>query len=902
MEWKPEPSSLMQLIELLKNTQSSDNQVQHLNHQRLDELRKVPDFINYLLYVLTSMSDQPAPVRAVAGLLLKNNVRQDFFNISPEVLSYVKQKAIESIGDADTLVRHTLGTIIATIVKLGTISGWPEVLSSLLQLLGSSQFNVVDGAWDVLHKICEECSPDLEKPLPDGTRPLNVMIPEFLKFFSHENAHICNCAIETTTIFVSMHSEQMQQFMDGFVTEIFKQANHTDSNVRRSVCKGVVAILETRPDKLLPEMENVVNYMLFSTQSDDKTLAMEACEFWLSFCEQDEMVYHLKPHLGNIVPVLLKSMVYDEEDLLLLDADEEDAVVPDSEQDIKPRHHQARTHDHHTANQNSASGEGEDDDDEDYDDDDDDEIYGDWNLRKCSAASIDVMATVFSDEILEYIIPYLKEQLFSDDWKIKEAGILALGAIAEGCMGGMKPHLPTLLPFLVQAIDHKKALVRSISCWTASRYANWVIYGEDPEQKKKYFEPLLEVLLHHLLDNNKRVQEAACSAFATLEEEAGTNINPYVQPVLNTLVRCFDKYQKKNLIILYDAVGTLAEAVGPELNTPENINIIMPVLMARWNALKEDDHEAFPLFECMSAVALSLGAGFEGPAATVYPRCIKIIQQTLHQSQQATQDPNIEMPDKDLVIVSLDLISAIIQALGSGSSPLVGNAEYPLFQMIAMCMVDYVADVRQSAFALLGDLTMFSFEHVKPHFVSIMSQLIPQIDPGYAYINVCNNATWSAGELALKADKETLAPYIQPMLERLLPLLDNPNTPSTLAENAAITLGRLGLVAPDSIAPHLHQFALKWCVVLAPVRDNDEKSSAFKGMCHLISQRPQAIESAFVPFVHAVLQYQTPDQELAQMFVATLNGLKQLIGDKWEGSLSNIGSEGRELLKQRYNV
>ena len=654
------------------------------------------------------MSDQPAPIRAVAGLLLKNNVRQDFYNIPPQVLSYVKQKALSSIGDPDTLVRHTLGTIIATIVKLGKISGWPEALPSLMQHLHSSQYNVIEGAWDVLHKICEESSPDLEQPLPDGTRPLSIMIPEFLKFFSHENPHLCNCAIETTTIFVSFRSEQMQQFIDGFVTELFKQANHTDNEVRKSVCKAVVAILETRPDKLLPEIENVVNYMLFSTQSDDKALAMEACEFWLSFCEQDDLVFQLKPHLSNIIPVLLKSMVYDEEDLLLLDNDEDDAVVPDSEQDIKPRHHQARTHDHHTAAAHGASvGIEDEEDEEDEEDFDDDEIYGDWNLRKCSAASLDVMATVFSNEILEFILPYLKEELFSDDWKIKEAGILALGAIAEGCLEGMEPHLPTLLPFLVQAIDHKKALVRSISCWTASRYSKWALLGQDPDQKKKYFEPLLDALLRHLLDNNKRVQEAACSAFATLEEEAGPHINSYVQPILTTLVRCFDKYQKKNLIILYDAIGTLAEAVGPDLNTPQNIEVLMPTLMARWDALKEEDHDAFPMFECLSAVALSLGSGFEQPALRVYPQCIKVIQQTLQQSQQATQDPSVEMPDKDLVIVSLDLISAIVQALGKASSPLIGSPEYPLFQMVAMCMVDPITDVRQSAFALMGDLAMY---------------------------------------------------------------------------------------------------------------------------------------------------------------------------------------------------
>jgi hypothetical protein len=64
-----------------------------------------------------------------------------------------------------------------------------------------------------------------------------------------------------------------------------------------------------------------------------------------------------------------------------------------------------------------------------------------------------------------------------------------------------------------------QALVRSITCWTLSRYAAWIV-AEEPRDYQ-YFPRLLGALLTCILDNNKRVQEAACSAFATLEEEVG---------------------------------------------------------------------------------------------------------------------------------------------------------------------------------------------------------------------------------------------------------------------------------------------------------------------------------------------------------------------------------------------
>lgn len=109
-------------------------------------------------------------------------------------------------------------------------------------------------------------------------------------------------------------------------------------------------------------------------------------------------------------------------------------------------------------------------------------------LGKCSAAALDVLANVFRDEILPVLLPILKETLFHNSWEIKESGILVLGAIAEGCMTGMIPHLPELIPYLISCLGDKKALVRSITCWTLSRYAHWVV----GQQHEMYLKPLME--------------------------------------------------------------------------------------------------------------------------------------------------------------------------------------------------------------------------------------------------------------------------------------------------------------------------------------------------------------------------------------------------------------------------
>lgn len=55
--------------------------------------------------------------------------------------------------------------------------------------------------------------------------------------------------------------------------------------------------------------------------------------------------------------------------------------------------------------------------------------------------------------------------------------------------------------------------------------------------------------------------------------------------------------QAKNLLILYDAVGTLADSVGTALSNDNYVQLLMPPLIQKWNNLKDDDKDLFPLLE-----------------------------------------------------------------------------------------------------------------------------------------------------------------------------------------------------------------------------------------------------------------------------------------------------------------
>ena len=85
------------------------------------------------------------------------------------------------------------------------------------------------------------------------------------------------------------------------------------------------------------------------------------------------------------------------------------------------------------------------------------------------------------------------------------------------------------------------------------------------------------------------------------------------------------------MLILYDAIGTLGEAVRSELNKPQYINILLPPLIQKWNSLRDDDRGLLPLLECLTSIASALGSGFKAFASPVYQRCLKLIEGTLIQ-------------------------------------------------------------------------------------------------------------------------------------------------------------------------------------------------------------------------------------------------------------------------------
>lgn len=657
--------------------------------------------------------------------------------------------------------------------------------------------------------------------------------------------------------------------IDSSLGDIFRLAACDTPQGRKDVCRTLTLLLEDPAGRLVPYIHKVIEFVMARTQEPDESVAMEACEFWISLAKQPICREVLAPHLSRLVVILLQRMK----------CSDSDEVDSDQDRDTRPHYDNAQSRSQQQAGDII-------DEDRSVSDDDHSE---EWNLRKCAASALDELACVFHEVLLDALLPAQTEALLHEDWKIKESGILALGCVAEGCMDGMASHLPELVPFLIDCLSDDKVQVRFTACWTLSRYTHWV--GNQPQDC--YLEPLTTKLMKLVLDPNEHVQEAACTAFAAFAEEVRADFAPYLNMILQTLVRALSLYRREQLPVLYDSIGILADAVGHYLNRPDYIDLLVPPLIEKFKALKDDDEELLVLLECMSCVASALRSEFLPYSALLFTRCVSLIEQAQEEELAKAAHPDVfDGPDKEFVVVALIFLSDLVEGLGDDAESFVMSSN--IVPLLHQCAQDLMPEVRQESFALLGDLVKTCFQQVEPWVPEFFPVLARNLDS--TEVPVCSNAVWAIGEICLKLGEAT-KPYLDTVLANLVTIINRPDAPKGLLENTAITIGRLGYACPVEMAPMLDKFIRPWCLSLRNVSDSDDKDSAFRGICCMIELNPAGIVCDFVAFCDAVASWVEPKADLKQAFQDIISGFKALVGDEdWQGFVEHFPPTLKERL------
>lgn len=918
--WTAEPEALAQLAHIFKGTLLADNQQRRLANDALEQAKLQPEFENYLFSLLVVENAARSDVRAAAGVHLKNNILRHHEGDR----SFLKENVSQGLLVEDSMVRNITGNVITSLFSIYGMDGWPHCLPQLLELVKHHNAATQEAAMGALAKICEDSPHQVDREF-HGERPLTHVVATLLAALDPlAPPKVRALAIHCINQFIPLKSQAALVHLDTFLAKLFLLANDNNSEVRRNICTSFAVILEARPDMIVPHVDGVVNYCLHLMQDTHEEVALEACEFLLALStspatETNKQVF--QPKLPAILPVLLQKMVYSEEEIFYMQMiDQSDnAEVADRDEDVKPQ--AAKSKAAHSSSLRKQKKEEDldsdyEDEDEDEDDDDDDDV-NQWSLRKCAAATLDILSLNFSSEVIHISLPILQENIVAHEWPAREASILAFGAISKSCLDLAADKIPTLIPFLVERLADSEPRVRQITCWTLSRYANWVNEEARYGNYASYFQPTFQAIMVCALDPKKVVQEAACSALSSFIEDSDSSLlEQFMVPLLHHFAKCFGSYQRRNLVILYDCVQTFVEIMGHDMLAadPQNVEVLLGPLLLKWQSLNDNDNSLWPLLECMALVAATLGELFAPYALPVYERASKILANCIEAEKQCHTDPLIDAPEKDFMVTSLDLIDGLVQGFGSHSADLIKGDT--LMHMLLLCFEDSNDDVRQSAYALLGDLAIFVPDHtVKPTLLSVVVCIGNEINNRtYTSYAVYNNAIWALGEIAVQCTNGELDPYLGNFLDLLIPFMSSSDLQQAVLENAAICLGRLGLNGGAAkVGARLLEFVIPWCSHMLYLIDNSEKETCYQGMLLAIHENPDqgfgGLSTAqgrknLSLFVTTVAHYFEVPQTLKAAIGHTLASFKAMLGDDvWNREiLGSMDAELKQGLQHNYSV
>ncbi|KAI0310377.1 hypothetical protein OF83DRAFT_1178605 [Amylostereum chailletii] len=158
--------------------------------------------------------------------------------------------------------------------------GYPSVTHRFGAASGLRR-TTADSEFYVLEKACKDYPRKLDVEI-NGTFLLNFIIPKFLLSTERNSSKVSGHAVACMSSFVPIGSQTL------FTHALM---------LRLALC----------PDKLMPELGNVAEYMFHSTQDKNEFVALEACEFGLPFAEDPNLSPFLHPVLPRVAPVLLDS-------------------------------------------------------------------------------------------------------------------------------------------------------------------------------------------------------------------------------------------------------------------------------------------------------------------------------------------------------------------------------------------------------------------------------------------------------------------------------------------------------------------------------------------------------------------------------------------------------------------
>ena len=431
-------------------------------------------------------------VRQLAGLHFKNLLvakddalqveKHDKWKaIAPEVRSVIKSTILGAIRSPVAVARHTAAQASSEIATVELpYKEWPEFLSVMMENVtgGGIDDGIKISSLECLGFTCERIaltmgtSPDTPEISPEVTDLMLTTIVDGIRSDRPDPIRFAAArALGNSLSFTRKNMENPAE-RDMILKTICDATQSADSGVRAAAYECIIQIAFQYYDKLQAYMQTLFQLTFATIRNDEEKVALQAIEFWSTLAEEEmelndvaaelaeagqtpppesACVGYVNAALEHLVPLLTETLTKQDEEVEL----------------------------------------------------DDDQ----WNLSMSGATCLQLVANTVEDAIVPRIMPFVQQNIQSENWRYREAATMAFSSILEGPSDdAIGPYVNQSIPFLLAALSDTNDLVKDTTAWTIGRICDLHVRSI-PED---IFPTLVNGLAGKLLNETPRVSSQAC--------------------------------------------------------------------------------------------------------------------------------------------------------------------------------------------------------------------------------------------------------------------------------------------------------------------------------------------------------------------------------------------------------
>ncbi|KAI8888288.1 ARM repeat-containing protein [Backusella circina FSU 941] len=482
----------MDIIRLLQDSLSADHQSREKATQDLQTFydQFYEQYISNLIEVVKE-EGHDENLRVSAALALKNSLtakdqtRKEqmvakWSGAAENVREYVKTSVLAVLNTQKKSVGNAAAQIISAIAEIELPYGqWPTLIPSLLNNMTVAETDLLkQSTLQAIGYICESTSPDVLTAQSNDI--LSAVVQGVRKEEPSQEVRLAAVnALINSLDFIKENFEREGE--RNYIMQVVCEATQSpNGEVQVAAFQCLVRIMQTYYDKMRLYMEKALFGLTVSgMNSENDRVALQAIEFWSTVCDE-EIELKIEADEAQEVGEQPEHETYHFAELALPD------ILPVLLWILTKQ-------------------------DEDYDEDE-------WTVSMAAATCLSLLAQCVGNVVIPPIIPFIEGNIQNENWRNREAAVMAFGSILDGPDDQMlTPLVDQALPTLITMMKDSDLHVKDTVAWTLGRICELLIHCIKPEV---HLNELISALVYGLRDN-PRIIGNCCWSLMNLAEQLG---------------------------------------------------------------------------------------------------------------------------------------------------------------------------------------------------------------------------------------------------------------------------------------------------------------------------------------------------------------------------------------------